>query len=235
MRRALTASLALAVTATLMTAGFAAAEPNTCIAGKLACTTAYTSAVFKCYAKVFKSGFGGQNLSKAEDCVRKARSTFGTALSSAIQCWDKVEAKEKVEKPATVCPANIFDEFAVDDMVKAFTIDAVSNEVASQGPKALGNTCHAGKVKCLGTFFSQLFKCEIKAHKAGVPADEACIAKAVARFDGGAHPAKGCFAKIEAKQKPGKGTTLCDETGNTTVAGGKVEEFVAFVVVGLEP
>ncbi len=107
MRRSLAPSLVLAVTITVMTAGSAAANPNTCIAGKLACTTAYSSAVFKCYGKLFKTGFGGQNQIKAEDCVRKARSKFGTALSSSIQCWDKVEAKEKVEKPETVCRVNM--------------------------------------------------------------------------------------------------------------------------------
>jgi len=95
--------------------------------------------------------------------------------------------------------------------------------------------CSAGKVKCVGAFFKQLFKCEIQAHKAGVPADEACIAKAISKFSGGSDQSKGCFAKLEAKQKLGKPKTYCDATGNAAVAGGKAEQFVAFVVVGLEP
>jgi hypothetical protein len=90
-------------------------------------------------------------------------------------------------------------------------------------------------VKCVGKLFGALFKCEIAAHKAGVPADEACIAKAIAKFDGGPNPAKGCFAKLEAKQKLGKFKTLCDATGNTLATGGKVTEFVASAVIGLEP
>ncbi len=235
MFRSLVPTLTAALVASVLSASPAGAQPNTCIAAKLACTNAFTSAVFKCYAKVFKTGFGGENQDKAEDCVRKARSKFGTALSSKIQCWDKVELKEKAEKPETVCPAGIADEFIVDDMVEDFTLDIVSNEVAPGGPVGFGSTCSAGKVACVGTLFKQLFKCEIAAHKAGVPADEACIAKAVTKFSGGGDASKGCFAKLEAKQKLGKLKTLCDAVGNTAVAGGKTEEFVAFVVVGLEP
>ncbi len=238
MRRAIAPILVVAAGTLVLSTAPALAQPNTCIAGKLACANAFTSAVFKCYAKVFKTGFGGGNQQKAEDCVRSARSKFGTALSNKVQCWDKVEAKAKVEKPETVCPTGIMDEFDVDDFVEDFTIDIASNEVAPSGPSGpsgRGNSCSAGKVKCVGTFFKQLFKCEIAAHKAGVPADEACIQKAIAKFSGGGNPAKGCFAKLEAKQKLGKLQTLCDATGNTAVAGGKAEEFVAFVVIGLEP
>jgi hypothetical protein len=213
----------------------ASAQPNTCIAGKLACTHAFSSAVFKCYAAIFKKGFTVQNGDKAEECIRKARAKFGTALNPKTQCWDKVEGKEDPTKPETVCPAGILDEFDVDDMVEDFTLDIVNNEVAPGGPVPFGNTCSAGKVKCVGALFGQLFKCEIKAKKAGLPVDEACIAKAIAKFDGGGNPAKGCFAKLEAKQKLGKIKTLCDASGNTLVAGGKAGEFVAFVVVGLEP
>ena len=234
MYRSLAPSVVTLALAALGMAAPASAAPNTCIAGKLACTHAYTSAVFKCYAKVFKAGFTGENADKAEDCVRKARAKFGTALSSKVQCWDKVEAKEKVEKPETVCPANIFDEFDVDELVEDFTIDIASNEVAPGGPVPFGSTCSAGKVVCVAKFFSAIFKCEIKAHKAGVPADQACIDKAVLKF-GGSDPSKSCFAKLEAKQKLGKIKTLCDATGNTAVAGGKAEQFVAIVVVGLEP
>jgi hypothetical protein len=236
MPRSLVPALAAAVVgAAVLSAAPAVAEPNTCIAAKLACTDAFTSAVFKCYAKIFKAGFGGGNQDKAEECVRKARSKFGTALSSQAQCWDKVEAKEKAEKPETVCPAGIWDEFDVDDLVEDFTIDIASNEVAPSGPSGLGNSCSAGKVKCVGALFKQLFTCEIKAHQTGVPADEACIAKAITKFSGGGEASKGCFAKLEAKQKLGKPKTHCDALGNAAVAGGKAEQFVAFVVVGLEP
>lgn len=225
----------LVVAAVLGAGTPALAQPNTCIAGKLACTHAFSSAVFKCYAKIFKTGFGGENQDKAEECVRKARAKFGTAPDPKTQCWDKVEGKEDAAKPATVCPAGIIDEFDVDDMVEDFTLDIVSNEVAPGGPPSFGSNCGAGKVKCVGALFSGLFKCEIKAKKAGVATDEECVAKAIAKFDGGGNPAKGCFAKLEAKQKLGKIKTLCDATGNTSVAGGKAAEFVAFVVVGLEP
>lgn len=233
MRRSL-APILLVLALVVGAAAPAAAQPNTCIAGKLACAHAFSSAVFKCYATVFKTGFGGENQDKAEECVRKARAKFGTALNPKTQCWDKVEGKEDATKPATVCPGGIIDEFDVDDMVEDFTLDIASNEIAPGGVPLIGSNCSAGKVKCLGTLFSGLFKCEIKAKKAGVATDEECIAKAIAKFDGGGTPAKGCFAKLEAKQKLGKIKTLCDATGNTVVAGGKAAAFVAFVVVGLE-
>jgi hypothetical protein len=235
MRRSFTPILVAVAAATVVTAGPVAAAPNSCIAGKLACTNAFSSAVSKCYAKIFKTGFGGENQDKAEECIRRARRKFGTAVSPKLQCWDKVEGKEKAEKPETVCPANIHDEFDVDSMVEDFTLDIVRHEVAPGGPVPFGSTCSAGKVACVGTFFKQLFKCEIKAHKDGVPADEACIAKAIDKFSGGANPAKSCFAKLEAKQKLGKLKSLCDATGNTATAAGKAEEFVVFVIIGLEP
>jgi hypothetical protein len=235
MRRSLVSTLVSSVGAAMLFVTPAGAQPNSCIAGKLACANAFTSAVFKCYATIFKTGFDGETRDKAEECIRKARRKFGTAVSSKVQCWDKVEAKETAENPKTVCPAGIIDEFDVDAMVEDFTLDIASNEIAPGGPVRFGNSCSAGKVKCVGTLFTQLFKCEIAAKKAGVPVDEACIAKAIAKFDGGGNPAKGCFAKLEAKQKLGKTKSLCDATGNTLVAGGKAQEFVAFVVVGLEP
>jgi hypothetical protein len=231
-----TSAIVLAVlAATLVTATPAAAQSNSCIAGKIACTNVFASAVFKCYAKLFKAGFTADTQEKGEECVRKARQKFGTALSSKVQCWDKVEAKEKAEKPETVCPANIFDEFDVDSLVEDFTLDVANNEIAPGGPVPFGSTCSAGKVTCLGKLFKAMLACEAKAHKAGVPTDAVCIAKAIAKFDGGGDPAKGCFAKLEARQKLGKLKTLCDAVGNAQSALGKANLFVGIVVVGLEP
>ena len=68
-----------------------------------------------------------------------------------------------------------------------------------------------------------------------VSTTEYTIAKAVAKFDGGSNPARGCFAKLEAKQKLSNIKTLCDATGNTATASGKAQAFVAIAVVGLEP
>ncbi len=224
-----TAGLVIAV------AGPASAAPNTCIAGKIACTNAFSSSVFKCYAKIFKTGFTGETADKAEECIRKARRKFGTALSSKVQCWDKVEAKENVAKPETVCPAGIMDEYDVDNVVEDFTLDVMNEEIAPGGPVSFGSSCSAGKVACLGKLFKSMLACEIKSHKAGLPTDEACLDKAVAKYDGGGDPAKSCFAKLEAKQKLGNIKSLCDATGNSVSARQQAELFVALVVVGLEP
>lgn len=239
MRRSIAASslthLAGALLLGVAMAEPAAAEPNTCIAGKIACTNVYASAVFKCYAKIFKAGFTGENADKAEECIRQARRKFGTAVNPKPACWDKVEAKETAEKPATVCPTGIMDEYDIDDEVKDFTLDVVSHEVAPSGPRSLGNSCGAGKVACMGKLFKSMLACEVKAKKAGLPTDEACIAKAIAKFDGGGNPAASCFGKLEAKQKIGKPKTYCDAEGNTAAARSKVEFFVVMVAIGLEP
>ena len=227
-------SLTAALAGAAVLPAIAAAEPNTCIAGKIACTNVFASAVFKCYAKIFKAGFTGAHADKAEECIRAARRKFGTAVNPKPACWDKVEVKETAEKPTTLCPAGIMDEYDIDDVVKDFTLDVVSHDVAPSGPRSLGNACGAGKVACMAKLFKSMLACEVKAHKAGVATDEACIAKAIAKFDGGGNAGAGCFAKLEAKQKIGKPKTYCDAEGNTLVAGGKVEQFVALVVVGLE-
>lgn len=234
MRRSMRLALFAVLGTAIVTASPVSAQPNTCVAGKIACTNAFSAAVFKCYAKIFKSGFTGETQDKAEECVRKARRKFGTAVNPKPACWDKVEAKQSNDKPETVCPVTA-DEYDIDDLVHDFTLDIVANEVAPSGPRSLGSSCGAGKVGCVGTLFKKILGCEVKAHKTGVPADEACVAKAIAKFTGGGNPAASCFAKLEAKQKLGKPKTYCDAEGNTLVAGGKAEQFAAMVVVYLEP
>jgi hypothetical protein len=91
---AVSSAVAVAASALLVAVAQATEQPNTCIAGKLACTNACTSAVFK-------SGFTAENGDKAEECIRKARRKFGTAVSGKVQCWDKIESKEKAERFAS--------------------------------------------------------------------------------------------------------------------------------------
>ena len=60
--------------------------------------------------------------------------------------------------------------------------------------------------------------CYGKAASAGVPVDPACIQKAQDKFDGGADPTKGCFAKLEAKPP-------CLTTGDTAALETQVDTF----------
>src|SRR5262245_29537767 len=100
-----TATAALAGLAILLLTGTANAQPaNTCAAGKMKCTSVFANAAFKCYAKAFKKGFTSETNAKGDECVRKARQKFGTALSTKPGCIDKIEAKQKQDKPETICP-----------------------------------------------------------------------------------------------------------------------------------
>jgi hypothetical protein len=66
---------------------------------------------------------------------------------------------------------------------------------------AVANPCAAGKDKCVSKKVGAIFKCYSKADNPGVTAAvlAACIQAAKDKFDGGADPTKGCFAKLEGK------------------------------------
>src|SRR4030095_5735694 len=57
-----------------------------------------------------------------------------------------------------------------------------------------------GKKKCVSKLLGSLLKCQATAQTPGKPTDQsACIAKAKTKYTGGTELAKGCFAKLEAK------------------------------------
>lgn len=60
------------------------------------------------------------------------------------------------------------------------------------------NKCLAGKLKAVGKSAASRLGCYSKAARSGV-ADPDCLAKASAKFSGGADPAAGAFGKLEAK------------------------------------
>jgi len=92
--------------------------------------------------------------------------------------------------------------------------------------------CTAGKDKCVSKKAAAILKCYAKDDKAGLaPADVAsCIQKAKDKFDGGTNPAKGCFAKLEAKY-PGD----CLTTSDTPTLGAAVEAFTTVAYCALHP
>jgi hypothetical protein len=204
---------------------------NTCVAGKIKCTNVFASSVFKCVAAAYKKPPTFESEQKAQDCIRKARQKFGTAVSPKPGCIDKIEAKEDPAKSETVCPLGA-DEFGLDDIVKFFTED-LQDDIAPIGPSPFGSSCDAGKFKCVGTKFKVLLGCHAKAFKKGVVVDPVCVAKAVDKFNGSPDPSKGCFEKLEAKQKITKLKSLCGSDDNIAVVGGKTLEFVDDVVGGI--
>ncbi len=95
------------------------------------------------------------------------------------------------------------------------------------------NACSAGKKKCVAKKAAAMLKCHSKNEKppAGLtPAKfAACIQKAKDKFDGGADPTKGCFAKLETKFPAG-----CLTINDTVALEGKVDAFVGDVVCELD-
>jgi len=92
------------------------------------------------------------------------------------------------------------------------------------------NFCASGKKKCVDKKMVSLLKCHIKAEKTGL-LDPLCLQKAYDKFDGGADPTKGCFAKLEAKYA----ALPCLTTGDMAALEAKVDAFVNDVVQELDP
>jgi hypothetical protein len=99
--------------------------------------------------------------------------------------------------------------------------------VAFALPAVAQNTCDAGKLKCLRGKLSCLIKVYESSQKKGLPPDAAKLQKCMDKFDGGATPERGCFAKLEAKQDPAKPATVCSKTGDTAAAEADVDAYVA--------
>jgi hypothetical protein len=94
--------------------------------------------------------------------------------------------------------------------------------------------CLAGKTNCMAKKAAGLLNCEALAVTPGKPADpnpKDCVTKVVTKFDGGLEPAKGCFAKVEAKD-PNDCLTVVDDTGAAETA---VDTCVAALVAAIDP
>jgi hypothetical protein len=93
----------------------------------------------------------------------------------------------------------------------------------------------AAKKLCVAKKTAALLKCHSKNEKPPVgstPAKfAACLQKAKDKFDGGANPAKGCFAKLEAKFGPGG----CLSVNDTAPLETTVDAFVDDVICQLDP
>jgi hypothetical protein len=85
--------------------------------------------------------------------------------------------------------------------------------------------CTGGKIKCAIGKKSCLLGCYKKAAK-GAPVDPACLTKCRTKFDGGTDPAKGCFAKLEAKGG-------CATTNDTAAIEHKIDGFVLSAIAAL--
>jgi hypothetical protein len=105
-------------------------------------------------------------------------------------------------------------------------------------PGVAPNKCLAGKNKCVTTKIAGLMKCrglcQQAPDKCGQVQTE-CEQKVIDKFDGGDTPEKGCFAKLEAKQKPEKPDSICVTTGDTAQVEAQADALANALLLALEP
>jgi len=134
-----------------------------------------------------------------------------------------------------ICSQDVFADCCTTAWDAACT-DAVSRLCQLDcGSEAVGpNKCSAGKTACVNKRLAGLLKCYAKAQKAGTPLDATCVQKVQDKFDGGANPAKGCFAKVEAKQDAAKPETVCPVEVSVATAESRVDHAVERLACGLD-
>ncbi len=93
---------------------------------------------------------------------------------------------------------------------------------------SVNDKCQAKKKLCVAKKQQCLLGCHAKAEAKGLAVDGTCLAKCTAKFDGGVNPAKGCFAKLEAKGG-------CIKTGDTAAAEAIADAYVTNVVSNVDP
>jgi hypothetical protein len=126
---------------------------------------------------------------------------FDGGSDPAKGCFEKLENKTPN------------DCLTVDDTAAAETaIDTcVAALVAAIDPPPLDQSkCGAGKKKCAAKYLAALLKCRKVSQTPKKPTDpntKGCVDKATAKYTSGADPAKGCFAKLEAKADDCQSTT----------------------------
>src|SRR4029077_1514349 len=94
--------------------------------------------------------------------------------------------------------------------------------------------CLVSKNKCVAKKAGSLIKCEEKAETPGKPTDpnaDGCVDKAKAKFDGGADPTKGGFAKLESKM-PNDCVTFGDTGGLEATVDACVDQLVSAIDPG---
>jgi hypothetical protein len=189
---------------------------NACVAKKQACVARKMAGLLKCHQKAESTG-----TSVDPACVQKVQDKFTGGAVPANGCFAKLEAKF----PGGCLTAN--DTAALEATIDSFVTDAVT-ALDPGYPTPVSNACSAGKKKCVSKEAKALLTCHAKAARTGT-IDPACVQKAHDRFTGGAVPANGCFAKLEARFSGG-----CLTTGDTPVLGTTVDTFVENAACALD-
>lgn len=167
----------------------AAGLQRKCLAGKIKCMSKKAGSLLKCEQKAERPGkLADPN---AGACVEKADDKFTGGNDPSKGCFEKLE-----NKASNDCIT--FDDTAA---AEAKVDQCVAQIVAAIDPPPLTQTkCGAEKKKCVAKKLKSILKCHQKAETPGKPPDSNtgdCIDKAVAKYDGGSDPPKGCFVKLE--------------------------------------
>jgi hypothetical protein len=191
-----------------------------CTAAKMKCVTTKATALLGCHNKAEGKGVAVDPL-----CVTKAEDKFDGGATPSKGCVQKTETKPPCATTGDVGSL----ESLVDDFV-----DDVVTDLDPGYPTPVLNKCSAGKKKCVANKVKALLGCYGKNTTKPDPAKfEECVAKAKAKFDGGADPAKGCFAKLEAKPPKPPSNPACLTTDDTAALETKVDDFVTSVDAAL--
>ena len=185
-----------------------------CDAGKLGCVAKRQGCLLKVHAKAEKKGEA-----PVPEALQKCVDTFGA-------CLGKLEAKQKPEKPKTLCTVTgdlVALTLAGDDFVTD-VVTTIDPSFPSLGPPS---ACDAGKKTCVLQRAACFLKLLAAATKKGVLVDPPAAQKCADKFDGGAKGFdKGCVGKLQAKQNIEKPKTICAVTDDGTVLETVVDTFV---------
>ena len=200
----------------------AQAVQGKCLAGKSKCVVTLTSGLLKCHQTAETPGKTPDP--NAKGCVDKVVTKFDGGATPEKGCFAKLEGKT----------GNDCLTFADTEVLQAAVQACVDQFVSAVDPPPLDQSkCGAGKKKCVAIQAKGLLSCYRKAQTPGKPEDpndKGCLDKVAVKFDGGIEPAKGCFAKLEAKT----GNDCLPPLGNTAAVRGLVESCLASVLAQLE-
>ena len=200
----------------------AQAVQGKCLAGKSKCVVTLTSGLLKCHQTAETPGKTPDP--NAKGCVDKVVTKFDGGATPEKGCFAKLEGKT----------GNDCLTFADTEVLQAAVQACVDQFVSALDPPPLDQSkCGAGKKKCVANQAKGLLSCYRKAQTPGKPEnpnDKGCLDKVAVKFDGGIEPAKGCFAKLEAKT----GNDCLPPLGNTAAVRGLVESCLASVLAQLE-
>ena len=169
----------------------AAGPQSKCLVSKNKCVAKKAGSLLKCEEKAETPGKPMDP--NFADCEDKAKEKFDGGSDPTKGCFEKLENKT----PNDCVTVN--DTASLEAKVE----NCVDQLVAAIDPAPLDQSkCNVSKKKCAAKKLKSVLKCYQKAETPGKPNDpnaDGCLDKAMAKFDGGVDPTKGCFAKLESK------------------------------------